>query len=71
MNAYGYIVTMQILARSFYNSSVHELRMMEISRDGRTKAKHRRKAVYYQNKASECYARYQSYIYNEMHYKIA
>jgi len=48
-------VNYQILAYSYYKSAVHSLEMMELVRDGRSKAKYRRAAVRYQTKAAETY----------------
>lgn len=45
----------QILARCYYKSSVHEIEMMNMVRDGRSKAKHRRAAIRYQKQSANAY----------------
>lgn len=66
----SYAVGYQIIARSFYRSSVHELEMMNLVRDGRSKAKHKRRARKYQDKAADAYAKAQKAVRDSLRYDV-
>jgi hypothetical protein len=65
-----YATGYQILARSNYKSSLHEIAMMAIVRDGRSKAKHKRAAKRYQDKAAQAYAKAQQAARDALRYEV-
>lgn len=65
-----YATGYQILARSHYKSSLHELAMMQLVRDPRSKAKHKRAAKRYQNKSADAYSKAQQATRDALRYEV-